>query len=667
MVHKVFAIVAILTCVRTRADEPALRLVSPEDGAVFTAGESILLKAEARGGQAATIQKVEFVSSTVIGEATSAPFSFSWKQVPPGIYSVSVRAVAATGLVESWKSTIAVLPANDPVRVLHVDQNNGNANADGSTRAPYKNIQEAVDQALTGDSIKVAAGEYRGAVSIIGKNLRLTGGYAGAPAAVYSQGGNGDFTTGILRATRLLGEGADRVIDIDFNGGTQWGIIEGFTISGGKLGLRAANNEDPTGKYFFLMNNSITGNTNLNDGVAGVAINDVSTGVFTNNISANTALSYAGLYVAGNAKTVGLVKGNLAETNISIGDYSHAAGIAFRGKSTTGTVTRNVVRNNSAVYGAGIFVDGDIETNFVRLSFNRVLRNKGILGMGEFIDGGATAVVENELIAWNETLNREFGGAFAVDSGPGTRATLINCTIAYNASYYDRDQGGNGLAISEDGVDMVNVDVKNTIFWRNSMIAGGKEINASGNGVLKIDFSDIDEELEANPHLQLGTGNFRLDPLFADPQNDDFHLKSKSGRWNPSAANREGAWVLDDVNSPGLDTGDPNSIFQNETIPNGGRINLGAWGNTAEASRSGNTNGNGSILTSIRLRTGGVREISITGSPGRYQLQTASSLASQQTVWTDLAMVTNTTSAVIYQDVIQLGLPRRFYRARSAE
>ena len=666
MSPKLFAIAAVSFSLLARADEPALRLTSPEDGAVFTAGEAILLKAEPRGTQTATIQKVEFVSRAVIGESTSAPFSFSWNQVPPGIYSISARATTAAGLVESWKTTIAVLPSNDQGRVLHVDKNNGSANPNGSATSPYRDIQAAIDAALNGDTIKVAAGEYRGAVTIIAKNLRLAGGYTGASSAVYSQGVSGDFTTRVPRSTHVLGEGADRVIDIDFNGSTQWGIVEGFTVSGGKLGLRAGTYEDPTGKYFFLMNNSITGNSNP-DPVAGVAINEVSAGVFTNTISANTALSYTGLFMAGNDKTVGLVKGNLVETNISTGDYCHAAGIAFRGKKTTGTVTRNVVRNNSADYGAGIFVDGDIDSNFVRLSFNTVMRNKALLGMGEFIDGGATAIVENEIIAWNETLNREFGGAFAVDSGPGTRATLINCTVAYNASYYDQDQGGNGLAISEDGTDIVNVDVKNTIFWRNSMIAGGKEINASGNGVLKIDFSDIDEVLQTNAHLQLGAGIFRADPLFADRQNDDFHLKSKSGRWNPSAANGQGAWVLDDVNSPGLDTGDPNSIFQNETIPNGGRINLGAWGNTAEASRSGNTNGNGSILTRIRLLPGGVREISITGSLGRYHLQAASSLASQQAVWTDLAVVTNTTGAVIYQDIIQPGLPRRFYRARFAE
>ncbi|HTG44900.1 MAG TPA: Ig-like domain-containing protein, partial [Verrucomicrobiae bacterium] len=162
MSAKLFTLAAISLCLLVRADEPALRLVSPEDGAVFTAGESILLKAETRGAQAATIQKVEFVSRAVIGEATSAPFSFSWKQVPPGVYSLSVRATTTAGLVESWKSTIAVLPSNDPGRVLHVDKNNGSANPNGSATSPYKDIQAAIDAALNGDTIKVAAGEYRG-------------------------------------------------------------------------------------------------------------------------------------------------------------------------------------------------------------------------------------------------------------------------------------------------------------------------------------------------------------------------------------------------------------------------------------------------------------------------------------------------------------------------
>jgi hypothetical protein len=44
--------------------------------------------------------------------------------------------------------------------------------------------------------------------------------------------------------------------------------------------------------------------------------------------------------------------------------------------------------------------------------------------------------------------------------------------------------------------------------------------------------------------------------------------------------------VKDDVTSPCIDAGDPNSPVGEEPFPNGGRINMGAYGGTAEASKS---------------------------------------------------------------------------------
>jgi len=43
---------------------------------------------------------------------------------------------------------------------------------------------------------------------------------------------------------------------------------------------------------------------------------------------------------------------------------------------------------------------------------------------------------------------------------------------------------------------------------------------------------------------------------------------------------------LDDVTSPCIDAGDPNSPVGDEPEPNGGRINMGAYGGTEEASKS---------------------------------------------------------------------------------
>jgi hypothetical protein len=82
--------------------------------------------------------------------------------------------------------------------------------------------------------------------------------------------------------------------------------------------------------------------------------------------------------------------------------------------------------------------------------------------------------------------------------------------------------------------------------------------------------------------LNWGPGNIDTDPLFADPNNGDYHLKSQAGRFDP---NRQ-SWVIDDVTSPCIDAGDPNSRIGTEPFPNGGVINMGAYGGTTEASKS---------------------------------------------------------------------------------
>jgi hypothetical protein len=79
-----------------------------------------------------------------------------------------------------------------------------------------------------------------------------------------------------------------------------------------------------------------------------------------------------------------------------------------------------------------------------------------------------------------------------------------------------------------------------------------------------------------------GEGNIDKDPCFADPNNHDYHLKSQAGRWEPATQ----AWIKDDVTSPCIDAGDPKSPIGLEPFPNGGIINMGAYGGTAEASKS---------------------------------------------------------------------------------
>jgi len=86
--------------------------------------------------------------------------------------------------------------------------------------------------------------------------------------------------------------------------------------------------------------------------------------------------------------------------------------------------------------------------------------------------------------------------------------------------------------------------------------------------------------------------SFSRNPEFADVANDDYHLKSSGGRWQPEAGSATGGvWVVDSgVHSPAVDAADIYdglNELQLEPDPNGGRKNQGCYGGTSQASRTG--------------------------------------------------------------------------------
>ncbi|MBN2270935.1 MAG: hypothetical protein JXN61_09995 [Sedimentisphaerales bacterium] len=78
-----------------------------------------------------------------------------------------------------------------------------------------------------------------------------------------------------------------------------------------------------------------------------------------------------------------------------------------------------------------------------------------------------------------------------------------------------------------------------------------------------------------------GNGNISIYPMFAD-FGGDYHLLSDFGRYVPAY----GLWAFDDETSPCIDAGDPAEDPSGERMPNGGRINMGAYAGTPYASMS---------------------------------------------------------------------------------
>ncbi|MHC4206141.1 MAG: right-handed parallel beta-helix repeat-containing protein, partial [Planctomycetota bacterium] len=217
----------------------------------------------------------------------------------------------------------------------------------------------------------------------------------------------------------------------------------------------------------------------------------------------------------------------LAGFTITGGNAENGGGI-YCGYKSSPTITNCTITNNSATMGGGgIYIEGDS---------NPVLTNCTIINNSASVAGG---------------------GLYNQFSNP----TLTNCTFSGNSANYF----GGGICFSSGSPVLTNC-----ILWSNIL----DEISMLG-GTPVVTYSDVQGGF-------IGEGNIDADPLFADSDNGDYHLKSQAGRWNPISQ----SWIQDDVTSPCIDAGDPTSPIGLEPSPNGGIINMGVNGGTIEASKS---------------------------------------------------------------------------------
>jgi PKD repeat protein len=80
---------------------PSVSVTGPSDGATFTAPATVTLSAIAADVDG-NLSRVEFLSGTaVLGSDGTAPYTFTWSNVPAGSYTVTARAVDAVGAATS--------------------------------------------------------------------------------------------------------------------------------------------------------------------------------------------------------------------------------------------------------------------------------------------------------------------------------------------------------------------------------------------------------------------------------------------------------------------------------------------------------------------------------------------------------------------------------------
>jgi len=255
----------------------------------------------------------------------------------------------------------------------------------------------------------------------------------------------------------------------------------------------------------------------------------------------------------------------------------HVTGWALQpyGASSHNIITNNIIRYPS---GYGIWMWG-----FDNLVKGNIIHDCGIDGIRIYDSWAFGNPSENINNIANNLIynNAESGIATQVRATMNTVTRTAN--IINNVIYGNEKDGITCDGILRDtnppanGTPVYAYNIKNNIITDNKEYGinyiGGKSINLSHNDVYNNSLGNYNG-------ISSGEGDISADPLFADPDNGDFHLKSQYGRWGP---NQE-QWVHDSVTSPCIDVGDPADDYSNEPDYPNGRINLGAYGNTWEAS-----------------------------------------------------------------------------------
>lgn len=182
--------------------------------------------------------------------------------------------------------------------------------------------------------------------------------------------------------------------------------------------------------------------------------------------------------------------------------------------------------------------------------------------------------------SWLKIRENDFDNSYIVFSSTelnhGIHATVINNKMIgslYNGTGIKLDASSliqphivnNTIVKYEFGIYcrdfLATPMVKNNIIYNNLKTEDeeGNLFGYDGIGVYN-DIYNLDE-------IEFDPPNIYADPLFVNESGGDYHLRG---------------------NSPCIDAGDPNDDYSNEPYPNGNRINMSAYGNTAEATLSFN-------------------------------------------------------------------------------
>jgi len=210
-------------------------------------------------------------------------------------------------------------------------------------------------------------------------------------------------------------------------------------------------------------------------------------------------------------------------------------GICCRGCSPI--INGNNISNNRSYSGGGLSFRWGVSCTLLN---NFIAENNATIGGGIYCYSNVYLLLLNNTI--NNNSSRKYGGGVA-SFAAGIK--YVNNIIYNNETVY---KGGGLCHEASYGMTVIN-----SILWNNIAAKGSEAYGAD----LEIEYSDIKHgKLSVFPRpTKWGNGMIEADPLFADPDNFDFHLT---------------------YNSPCRDTGDNSAVTESYDFEGDPRIADGA-------------------------------------------------------------------------------------------
>jgi len=516
-----------------------------------------------------------------IGRITTASdpngiFFLDGKMDDVRIYDVALTAEEIVGLYEA-------VPEPHEAQVYHVDGAGGSDFNDGLSRATaFATIQKGIDSSLDRGEVVVWPGVYTEEVRFKGKAITVRS--AGDAATIENPG---DFAVSFY-----YGEGPGSV-------------LKNFIVANSLTGIFIAGSS-PTISNVTVVNNIL--------GIEAYAGSepDISSAILWDNIESDIyGCEAAHSWVQSDFGPAAPTDGLVAHWKFDEGEGS----IAYDSAGS----------NDGVVYGAD-WVDGVLDgaLDFDGVDDGVALPDNSPVWLPEYdftcsvwvyFDTPASAGRHETLLDLNATSSsnpiNDIGCAvkriddgtvgFGFNTIPGVTHALYSNQILTEGEWYHivtlRDGTIQAIYVNgnldNSGICSADqMDYEGGSYDDDGVNIGRVTTTNSPNGAQHIDgkMDDVriyDRGLSAGEVELLYGGGLAgqddvdtLKPLFAGA--GDYHLVSERGRYWPA----HDVWVLDKVSSPCIDAGDPAIEPSGEPMPNGGAINMGAYGGTGYASMS---------------------------------------------------------------------------------